>query len=157
MGILGLGGGTARVCPPWVLFDLWENLVCDLADHFSRQVNPIQVIQLVVDVPRAHPTRIQGDHLFFNPGYITLIFGYQFGFKFPIAVPGHIDLELPMLALEGFGGMPIAFVVCLQVTFLVFLIAEGHFQFCLHKFLQDVFEAVFEQGVDIRNTGDVVL
>ena len=33
------------------LFDLWKNLVCDFTDHFSGQLNPIQVIQLVMDVP----------------------------------------------------------------------------------------------------------
>lgn len=35
----------------------------------------------------------------------------------------------------------------------VFLIAKGGIQFCLHEFLQNVFETVPEQGIDI---GDAV-
>ena len=106
-----------------------------------------------MDVPGAHPARIQGNDFFFNPGDVPLVFGDQFWLKFPIPVPGHINLELPILALEIFGGMSIAFVVRLQIPLTVFLITKGGVQFCLHEFLQDVFETVPEQGIDI---GDAV-
>ena len=106
-----------------------------------------------MDVPCAHPPCIQGDHLFFNPGDVTLVFWYQLWLELPIPVPGHVNLEFPILALEVFRGMPVAFVVRLQIPFVVFLIAEGCIQLSLHEFLQDILETVPEQGIDI---GDAV-
>lgn len=68
-------------------FHLREDLICDLTDHLRRQINVIQVFQLVVDVPGTHSTGIEGDHLILNAGYIPLVFGDQFWFKFPIVIP----------------------------------------------------------------------
>ena len=85
--------------PGLPFFYLREDLICDLADHLRGQIDPIQLIQLVVDVPGTHPAGIKGDYLVLNTGYIPLVFRDQFWFKFPVPVPGHINLEFPILAL----------------------------------------------------------
>ena len=73
-----------------------------------------------MDIPCAHPAGVQGDDLFFNAGYVALVFGNQFGFKLPVPIPGDIYLEFPILAFEGLRGMAIPFVEGDQISFLFF-------------------------------------
>lgn len=65
-------------------FDFRQDTVCNLADHFRRQLNPVQVLQLVMDVLGAQPSGIQGDNFIFNSGNIPLAFGNQLQLEFPI-------------------------------------------------------------------------
>ena len=109
-----------------------------------------------MDIPCTHSPGIQGDDLLFYAGDIPLVFGNQLRLKLPVAVTGDINLEFPILAFEGLGGMAVSLVVRLEITLLVFFISQGGIHFCFHQFLEDIFETVPEKGIDIRNTGDVV-
>ena len=61
---------------------------------------------------------LKRDNLLLNPENIPLVFGDELRFEFPIPVPGHIDLELAVLALEILGGVAIALIWGLHVSFL---------------------------------------
>ena len=45
--------------------------------------------------------------------------------------------------------MPVALVICLQIPFAVFLIAKGRIKLCFHEFLENVLEAIPQEGVDV--------
>ena len=60
-----------------------------------------------MDIPRAHPSGIQGNDFFFDAGNVALVFGDQFRFKLAVAVPGDIYLEFPILALRVLGEWPL--------------------------------------------------
>ena len=109
-----------------------------------------------MDIPCTHTTCIKRYHFFFNAGNISLVFGDQFRFEFSIAVSGDIDLKFTILAFESFGGMPVSFIGGLNITFLIFLVTEGSIHFRFHKFLQNVFEAVFQQGIHICHAVNVI-
>lgn len=71
----GVDGGQGAGLP---FFSLGKDLVRNLADHFCRQFNPIKILEMVMDIPCAHPPGIQGNDFFFDAGNITLVFGDQF-------------------------------------------------------------------------------
>ena len=110
-----------------------------------------------MDVPGTHSPAIEWDDLLLNPGDIPLVFGDNLRLELAVPVPGDVDLELPILALELFGGMAVALVGAVHVAFLVLFIAQCRIQLCLHKFLQDVLESIPQQGVDVCHTTDVVV
>ena len=110
-----------------------------------------------MDVPGAHPPAIERDDLLLDPGDVPLVFGDDLRLELAVPVPGDIDLELPILALELFRRMAIALVGGLHVAFLVLFIAQGCVQLCFHELLQDVLESIPQQGVDICYTTDVVV
>ncbi len=66
------------------------------------------------------PSCIEGDYFFFNAGDIPLVFGDELWLEFPFTVSWDIDLEFPILALLRVLGMPVPFVGCGSITFLVF-------------------------------------
>ena len=47
--------------------------------------------------------------------------------------------------------MTIALVGGFHVPLLVLLIAQGHVHLCFHEFLENVLEAIPQEGVDIRH------
>lgn len=153
---MGDRGRDYSVCSAMPFLDLGQELIRDLAGHLRGQLDPLKILQLVMDIPGAHPSRVQGEDLFLNSRYVTLIFGDELWLEFPIAVPGHVHLEFAVLAFEGFSGMTIALIIRSQIPLLIFLITEAGIQFRLHEFLQDVFKTFLEKGIDIRNDGDVV-
>ena len=104
-----------------------------------------------MDVPSAHPPAIERDDLLLNPGDIPLVFRDNLRLELAVPVPGDVDLELPILALELLGGMAVALVGGVNVPFLVLFIAQGRVQLCLHELLQDVLEAVPQEDIDIRH------
>ena len=81
-----------------------------------------------MNIPCAHSTGIERDHLFLDAGNIPLIFRNQLWFKLPIAVTGNIDLKFPILAFECFAGMPIPFIIAFKITLTIFFIAQS----CVH-------------------------
>ena len=105
-----------------------------------------------MDVPSAHPPAIERDDLFLNPRDVPLVLGDDLRLELAVPVPGDVDLELPILALELFGGMAVALVGAVHVAFLVLFIAQCRVQFCLHELLQDVLEAIPQERVDICHT-----
>ena len=42
-------------------FHLWKELIGNLADHLCRQFNPIEFLQLVMDIPCTHASCVQRD------------------------------------------------------------------------------------------------
>ena len=142
--------------PRLPLFYLRKYPVRDLADHLGGQFHPVKFLYLVMDIPCAHAPCIEGDYLFLNAGDIPLVFGDELRLEFPFPVPWDIDLEFPVLALYCFRRVSVSFIGCGDIAFLVLFITKGSIQFCLHKFLQDVFKAFFEKGIDICNAGNVV-
>ena len=69
-----------------------------------------------MDVPSAHPPAIERDDLLLNPGDIPLVFRDNLRLELAVPVPGDVDLELPILALELLGGMAVALVCDSKVT-----------------------------------------
>ena len=135
------------------LFDFREDPVCDLTDHFSGQFNPIEVLKLVMDIPGAEASGIKGDHLILNAGDIPLVFGDELRLEFPVAVSGDVNLELSILAFQGFLGMAVPFVRGKGIPFLILFITEGGIEFRFHQLLEDILKTVPEEGIDISNTG----
>ena len=105
--------------------DFRKDLICDLSDHLCRQFNPLKILELVMDIPCAHPTGIKRNDLFFNTGDIPLILGNELRFEFSVTVSGDIHLEFPILTFQGFGRMTVSLVVSPQITFLIFFITES--------------------------------
>ena len=95
-----------------------------------------------MDVPGAHPPAVERDDLLLNSGDIPLVLRDNLRLKLAVPVPGDVNLEFPVLALELLGGMAVALVCGVHVAFLVPFIAQGCVQFCLHEFLQDILEAI---------------
>ena len=104
-----------------------------------------------MDTPCAHSTGIKGEPFFFNAGDITLILGNEFQFEFSVPVSGNIHLKFSILPFQCFGKIPISFIDCLQISF---LIIESGFRF--HEFLKNIFEAALQECIDICNTVNVV-
>ena len=113
---------------------------------------PIEVLELVMDVPGTHSPAIERDDLLLDSGDIPLILGDNLRLELAVPVTGDVNLELPILALELLGGMAVALVGGLHVAFLVLFIAQCRIQLCLHKFLQDVLETIPQERVDICHT-----
>ena len=109
-----------------------------------------------MNIPCAHSTGIERDYFLLNPGNIPLIFRDQLWFKLTIAVTGNIDLEFPVLAFECFGRVAIPLIIALKITLTIFFIAQSCIHLGFQKLLQYIFEAVFEKGVNISHTGNVV-
>lgn len=68
-------------------FHLGKDLIDNLADHLCRQFNPIELLQLVMDIPCAYVSCVQRDGFLLNAGDITLIFRKQLWFKLSVTVP----------------------------------------------------------------------
>ena len=109
-----------------------------------------------MNIPCAHSTGIERNHLFLDSGNIPLIFGNEFWLKLTIAVTGNIDLKFPVLAFECFGRVTVPFIITFKITFTIFFIAQSCIHLGFQKLLQYIFEAVFEKGVNISHTGNVV-
>ena len=69
-----------------------------------------------MDVPGAHPPAVERDDLFLNSGDIPLVLGDNLRLKLAVPVPGDVNLEFPVLALELLGGMAVALVCDSKVT-----------------------------------------
>ena len=138
------------------LFHFRKDFVRDFADHFGGKFNPIKFLELVMNIPCTHSAGIERDYFLLNPGNIPLIFRDQLWFKLTIAVTGNIDLEFPVLAFECFGRVAIPLIIALKITFTIFFIAQSCIHLGFQKLLQYIFEAVFEKGVNISHTGNVV-
>ena len=76
-----------------------------------------------MNIPCAHSTGIERNHLFLDAGNIPLIFRNQLWFKLTIAVTGNIDLKFPVLAFECFARMTIPFIIAFKITLTIFFIA----------------------------------
>ena len=109
-----------------------------------------------MDIPCAHAPCVKGDYFFFDAGNIPLVFGNKLWLKLPVAVPGDIKRELSKLAFDSFLRIPIAFVVCVQPSLVVFAVTKGGIHLCFEEFLKNIFETIAEEGVDICHAGDVV-
>ena len=67
---------------------LWQDLVRDLADHLCGHLYPIEVLQLVMDVPGAHPPAVERDDFFFDSGDVPLVFGDEASARIHRSCPG---------------------------------------------------------------------
>ena len=63
-----------------------------------------------MDVPGAHPPAVERDNFFFDSGDVPLVFGDELRLEFTVPVPGHIDPEPAVLALEVLWGVAIALI-----------------------------------------------
>ncbi len=73
-----------------------------------------------MDIPGTHSPGVQGDDLLLHTVDIPLVFRNELWVKLPIAVPGHISLEFPILAFEGLRGMAVSFIGGGQISLLIF-------------------------------------
>ena len=97
----------------------------DAQHHIGRPAqDPAILPDLVVDVPGVHPPAVERDGLFLNPGDVPLVLGDDLRLELAVPVPGDINLEFPVLALELLGGMAVALVCGVHVAFLVLFIAQ---------------------------------
>ncbi len=71
-----------------------------------------------------------------------MVFGDEFRLKFTVPVSWDVNLEFPILALEGFGRMAVTLIGCGGIAFPILFITKGGIQFRFHKFLKDILEAV---------------
>ncbi len=94
--------------------------------------NPIKVLKLIVDIPGAEASGIKGDYFILNAGDIPLVFGDELLLEFPVAVSGDVNLELSIMAFQGFGGMAVPFVGRNGIVFLILFITEGSIEFRFH-------------------------
>ena len=91
--------GQAGTLP---FLDFGQDTVRNLTDHLCRQSNPVEILQLVMDVSGAHSPGIEGYDFILDTGNIPFILWDKSWLKLTIAVPWNIQLELPILALYCF-------------------------------------------------------
>lgn len=125
-----------------------EHVVWNIRQKQLFQESDLQIWKALC----AHSPCIEGYHFFFYPGDVPLVFWDQLWLELTPTVSRDIDLKLTILAFQCFRGMPVSLFGCLELFFLIFFITDGSIQFRFHELLQDVFEAVAEQSVDIRHT-----
>lgn len=93
--------------------------------------------------------RIQGNQMVFNLGDVSLYICVLDLTQTPRCGSWHVDLEFPILAFEGFRRMAVIFIIRRQVPCVILSVAQSDAQFCFQKFVQNDFEVVPEQFVNV--------
>lgn len=117
---------------PFVFMDCIHYKVREDGRILSRAAYIVLGVTVDMDILGTHASGIKRKDFFFDSRHIPLIFRYQFRLKFPITVPGNIELELPILTLNCFWRMSITFVVRGKITLLIFFITKSYIHFCFH-------------------------
>ena len=68
----------------------------------------MEILQLVMDVPGAHPPAVERDDLFLDSGDVPLVLGDNLRLELAVPVPWDVNPKLPVPALELPGGMAVA-------------------------------------------------
>jgi hypothetical protein len=85
---------------------------CDIRNQRWRDLNPIQILQMVLDFPGAHALRVQGNDLVLNTCHVRLVLLDHQWFEFTQAVTGDGNFLFAIFARDGFLAFPVPTVGC---------------------------------------------
>ena len=128
-----------------------------LSDYGAvRYRNPIDVLDMALNIAGGHALGVHGQDLFFNvlaDAGLTLF--QHLGFKFPFPVPGNRDFHVSKAGPKRLAAMTIPAVVCSLVLVVIFAVAQVLIQFCLQIVLHEFSNGLLEQVLDVIHAADV--
>src|SRR5699024_4231027 len=133
-----------------------EDLVCDPAYGAVRYGNPIDVLDMSLNIAGGHALGVHGQDLFLNvlaDAGLTLF--QHLRLKLPFPVPGNRDLHVSKACPERLAAMTIPAVVCSLVLVVISAVAQILIQLCLQTVLHEFGNGLLEQVLDVIHAADV--
>src|SRR5699024_6191209 len=133
-----------------------KDLVCDPAYGAVRYGNPIDVLDMGLNIAGGYALGVHGQDLFLNvlaDAGLTLF--QHLGLKFPFSVPGHRDFHVSIAGPKRLASMTIPAVVCSLVLVVISAVAQILVQFCLQTVLHEFGNGLLEQVLDVIHAADV--
>lgn len=90
----------------------WNDFIRHIGDERGRDFNAVQVLKMVLNIPRADSFGVERDDLVFNPCHVLLMLLHDDRFEFPQPIPGDRDFLLAILTDDDLLTFPIAAVRC---------------------------------------------
>src|SRR5437016_129780 len=112
-----------------------------------RDLDPVDLLQVSLDLSRRHAPRVHGDDLVVEAGPARLPLGHDLGIEAGLAVARRLQLQFAEVALESFLAFPVARVAPVVARRIVLLVAQMIGQLGLQGSFQDSFGQLFEQTV----------
>lgn len=81
--------------------DLRHDLFADLRYQLRRDLHAVQFLDLLSDIPLAHTAGVQRQDLILHPVCIPVILADDLRLEGAVPVPGHLDVHLTQLGLDG--------------------------------------------------------
>lgn len=135
-----------------------HDLFADFAHQFRGDFRIVQALDLLGNVPLAHPAGVQGENLVLHSLGIAVILFNDFRLVAAFPVPGHLDVDLSQLGLNRILRIAVAVVGCcifsdcpLAAFPPQFLI---HFHF--HHLLDHISEHLFHGRHNVCRAGEVL-
>lgn len=130
-------------------FDQGYDLVGDVGNERRGDVNPIQMLQMILNLAGTDSLGVQGDNLIFDPCDIHLMLLHHDRLELSQPIPRDVDLLLVVLADQGFLAFPVAVVACGFHLDVMLLIAQVRIQFYFRHFLDRFRKQVFRSILSI--------
>ena len=92
-------------------FNILQNLVCHTRYEALTAFKPIDLFDLLGDLPGCQPSGIHAYDFVVYAGDILLSIFYDSRFECAVSILGHIDLEFPVIATDGLCLGPVTIVV----------------------------------------------
>lgn len=126
--------GVQRTCLP--MLDFVHHSVCDVRDALCGQLESIDVINRLGNIPLAHAACIHGQYLALDPCDILGAFGDYLGLEGRFAVPWDADGDLADRSLDGFlriaiptvGGFLLAMIIGAIPEMVIYLALQHSFE-----------------------------
>ena len=130
-------------------------------EPWSTRPSSIQLLDLLGDIPLAHPTGIQRQDLFLHAGRVPVVLADDLRFIRPIAVSGNPDLNLAELRFDSLLRVAVAVVPWLgtlifRLGALAALTAKLLVHLDFHDCLDDVAEHLLHRLHDLCRAGEVL-
>jgi hypothetical protein len=108
---------------------LIDDRVGDLRDQRRGHLGAVHLLEGLDDLARRHPLRVEAQDLVVEGRQAGLVLAQQLGLEGAVAVPGRVDLDLAVLALELLRGLAVAAIAGVAALRGVFLVAQMVFHF----------------------------
>src|SRR5699024_4616491 len=138
------------------LFGNGKDLVCDPAYGAVRYRNPIDVLDMSLNIAGGHALGVHGQDLLLNVlADAGLALFQHLRLKLPFPVPGNRDLHVSKACPERLAAMTIPAVVCSLVLVVISAVAQILIQLCLQTVLHEFGNGLLEQVLDVIHAADV--
>src|SRR5204862_7422916 len=84
--------------PRLPLLDVIEDRVGDAADRVAADLDTVELLQVLRDLPRAHPARVHRDDLVVETREPALMLRHDLRLERPLPITGQLDLDRPVVS-----------------------------------------------------------
>src|SRR5205814_5455001 len=140
------GSASSSVERPGLPFPhLLEHGVDDPADQVGRDLDPVKLLQMRLDLANRETTGIEADHAIIKTVEPRLSFGDDLRLEAAVAVARHRDLNRPAIADHGLARITVAAVAAAAAGRVAFLVSQMFAQLGAERAFQQALLQLLEQ------------